>query len=203
MEIFGVFLVNQSSGLTYQLAPEGKNIIGRGVPGKEEIGKVLLPHPSISKFHAKLELSQESHSWILYDTSKHGLTVNDKKVNGEQVLVHGDIIGVGPFKLMFYEKFKADDETAEYPLFTPYKERGGKSRSFLWFALFALATELLLCWLKPKILVIISASLFFFSFILIVKKGIREKTRISNKLLAFFIFLALLGSFLGYYRIWK
>ncbi len=179
MEIFGVFLVNQSSGNTISLLPEQENLIGRGVPNPQgEKGRVLLPHPSISKFHAKIVLKPQSNEWILHDTSRHGIWVNDKKVDKEIKLNHGDKIKVGPFILMFYEKFKADDETSEQPLPSTFTEAPRQSRVLV-YILAVLVLEMLLMLLQPLILMILGSSMVFFSLIFLLKSSWRQKVKIS------------------------
>ena len=161
MEIFGVFLVNQSSGITTPLYHDKDNIIGRGIPQPEgEEGQVLLPHPSISKLHAKIRLSPETHQWILYDTSRHGILVNDNRVEKQAILGHGDKIKVGPFVLMFYEKFKADDQTSEQPL--PLFDDAVAAKNFWWYCIGLLIIEVILLSVSPKLLVALASAVCFF-----------------------------------------
>lgn len=199
MEIFGVYLVNQASGETVPLYMDRENIIGRGVPNPQgEKGKVLLPHPSVSKMHARLEVAPETQTWILYDLSRHGITVNGKKVIKEQQIFHGDRIQIGPFTLMFYEKFKADDETSEQPLPVVAHD---KTENPLLNMLGAVLLVGVLALILPTYLLYLSILLFFFCFLLLVKPRWKAKTKISYKLLFFLAFLAFLGIALAYLRL--
>lgn len=200
MEIFGVYLVNQGSGETVPLYMDKSNIIGRGVPNPQgDKGKVLLPHPSISKIHAKIELAAETHKWILYDMSRHGVKVNGKKVVKEQQILHGDQLQIGPFTLMFYEKFKADDETAEAPL--PDLDTGKKNSAFL-NGLGAVLLVAVAALVFPKYLIVPCLSLFIFSFIFLVKPAWKKKVKISYTFLFFLLFLGVLGLALVCLRIY-
>lgn len=202
MEIFGVYLVNQSSGVTTSLHQDQENIIGRGIPNPQgEKGKVLLAHPSISKIHAQIILKPETHEWMLYDKSRHGIYVNGKKINKETRLMHGDKIKVGPFDLMFYEKFKADDETSEQPL--PLREEGRRWESVLLYFVVAILVEIILSFQFPQYLLIGSLSLFIFTLIFFFKSEWREKSRISLRLLLMLSFLTLFGFFLSLWTLWN
>lgn len=192
MEIFGVYLVNQSSGSTVPLHQDQENIIGRGIPSPQgEKGRVLLPHPSISKIHAQIVLRPETHEWMILDKSRHGIYINSKKITKEARLFHGDKIKVGPFELMFYEKFKADDETSEQPL-PVYYERKQDSPVFL-YMISALLLELVLALVIPNLLLVGMLSLFIFTLLLLIKSPWREKTRISYRTLFLLFFLSITG----------
>jgi hypothetical protein len=200
MEIFGVYLVNQSSGVTMPLYPDQDNIIGRGIPDpKGEKGKILLPHPSVSKLHAKIKLSLETHEWILVDTSRHGITVNGKRVAKQIRLKHGDKIQAGPFTLMFYEKFKADDETSEQPL--PVLDAGPEKRPLVINILGAILLEGVLMVTFPTVLLVLSLLLVFFWFFMIIKPGWKEKLKISYRFLFLLLLLAAVGGLLSFYSI--
>lgn len=200
MEIFGVYLVNQSSGITTPLYMDKPNIIGRGVPdSKGEKGRVLLPHPSISKIHAKIEVSLETHTWVLYDLSRHGTYINGKHVVKQASLVHGDKIQIGPFDLMFYEKFKADDETSEQPL--PHISPPQSTYSMMSIGILLLVIQGVLALISPKILIIIAFSLLFFSAILLILPNWRKKTNLSFSLVLMVLCLGLLGLAVGYIQI--
>ena len=201
MEIFGVYLVNQSSGITTSLYQDKVNTLGRGIPGPQgEKGKVLLPHPSISKIHAEIVLKPETHEWFLKDKSRHGIFVNNKKIKKEIRLMHGDKIKIGPFSLMFYEKFKADDETSEQPLPVHFETKKSNSLVFL---LGALLIQIVLAWWKPEALLMLSASLLFFSGLLIAKPTWREKSKLSLRVLFILLLLATVGSGLSVYMFMK
>ena len=192
MEIFGVFLVNQSSGITTPLDHDKDNIIGRGIPKPEgEIGQVVLPHPSISKLHAKIRLSPEAHQWILYDTSRHGILVNDKRVEKQKILTHGDKIKVGPFELMFYEKFKADDQTSEQPL-PFFDDAMAPKRTWLYF-IGMLIIEAVLLLASPKLLIIFALTVCFFLLAVSLQRSWVKKLGLSYPGILLLLVLAILG----------
>lgn len=198
MEIFGVYLVNQSSGNTVPLLTDQDNIIGRGVPKPEgEKGRVLLPHPSISKFHAKILLDSKTHEWKLLDTSRHGLFVNDKKVEKEVKLRHGDKIKIGPFILMFYEKFKADDETAEQPLVVSDQQSSRLQNIIYIMAAFIL--EMPLAYILPQYTLILSFALIFFALPFIMKTSWRNAAKIAIATLMWILLIGIVGVGLSIY----
>lgn len=193
MEIFGVYLVNQSSGNTVPLLTDQDNIIGRGVPKPEgEKGRVLLPHPSISKYHAKILLDTKTHEWKLIDTSRHGIYVNDKKVEKEIKLRHGDKIKIGPFILMFYEKFKADDETAEQPLIVSGEHQNSRAQKHIIY-ISALVAEIPLAVFLPWPTLILSFSLIFFSLLLLIKSSWRDSSKMPTFVLMWITLMGVSG----------
>lgn len=201
MEIFGVYLVNQSSGVTIPLFQDKENIIGRGIPSPQgEQGKVLLPHPSISKIHATISLKPETYEWIIYDKSRHGILVNGNKVNKQMTLHHGDCIEVGPFNLMFYEKFNSDDETAEQPLPLAMVQKQNKKLKWAFSLLIPAFIELLLALFQPYILLGISIVVAVLSLILLRKK-LRDALQISLTTLIICFLFAIMGILLGASRI--
>ena len=113
MKEFGIFLVNQNSGEKLPLRSDAVNIIGRGLDaGENPEATILLPHPAVSKCHASIFLDQDSQQWRLHNFSRYGTSVNNSYVNEVRVR-HGDSIGIGPYQLVFYEKF-FEDGTVEH-----------------------------------------------------------------------------------------
>jgi pSer/pThr/pTyr-binding forkhead associated (FHA) protein len=110
MSQFGVYLVNQNSGQVFPVSQEHETVIGRGIGAEENpTASILLPDPSISKKHARVYMDSPSQRWHFEDFSRHGSQVNGKLVEGEAIPIqHGDQIAIGPYKLVFYEKFQAD-----------------------------------------------------------------------------------------------
>lgn len=123
MTQFGVYLVNHNSGQVIPLSWEKDNIIGRGV-GQEDnpTAAILLPDPRVSKKHARIYLDPTTQRWYFEDYGKHPSRINDRPVvqagvglvsyddraNATVQLSHGDVIAIGAFTLVFYEKFRAD-----------------------------------------------------------------------------------------------
>ncbi|HNZ66159.1 MAG: FHA domain-containing protein [Planctomycetes bacterium] len=196
MEIFGVYLVNRSSGATIPLFQDKENYIGRGIPNPQgEKGKVLFPDPSISKIHATIAMDPNTFKWILTDKSRHGIYVNEKKVNQSTDIHHGDRIDVGSFTLMFYEKFNADDETMEQPLPVIFQQQRASYNRWKWgfYILFPLVIELLLALISPLTLLGISCVVLVFSVILLVKKSWRENIKVTLTAVIISILFSLLG----------
>ncbi len=82
------------AGRTYQL-DAGENFVGRGFDAH-----IVLSHPAVSWYHAKITV--EADQYLLEDMSTHG----DTMLNGNQLLEpselrQGDVIGVGPFNLIY------------------------------------------------------------------------------------------------------
>lgn len=68
--------------------------------GKSKSNDIVLPFPSVSRFHAVLAKKQKE--WVITDTfSKNGILVNGEKIDGRQVLDDGDIIQIGTVPLKF------------------------------------------------------------------------------------------------------
>lgn len=201
MEIFGVYLVNQSSGVTIPLFQDKENIIGRGIPSPQgEQGKVLLPHPSISKVHATISLKPETYEWIIYDKSRHGILVNGDKVNKQMTLHHGDCIEVGPFNLMFYEKFNSDDETAEQPLPLAMAQKQNKKLKWGFSLLIPAFIETLLALFSPWLLLGISIVLAILC-LLMLRKKFRDALQLSLTTIIICFLFAMSGILLGASRI--
>lgn len=112
----GVYLVNQNSGQVFPLATEHPNIVGRGlVPQENPEATIVLPHPQVSKKHARVYLDSSTQCWYLEDCSRHGTMVNGRPTHAgkggmsEPVkLQHGDYINIAGYILVFYERFMAD-----------------------------------------------------------------------------------------------
>ncbi len=195
MEIFGEFLVNQNSGETFSLQHGKENWIGRGIhdPLSEAEGRLMLAHPSISKMHAKIFLKPETNEWMLVDTSRHGVIVNDKKVIKELRLRHGDKIKIGPFTLMFYEKFKADDETSEQPLPTLTENLPRQQKTII-YVMATLIMEMILLIVWPPVLMALGFSMIFFAILLLAKTNWRNITKIPIRILLIILFLGIFGA---------
>lgn len=68
--------------------------------GKSKSNDIVLPMPSVSRFHAVL--AKKQNEWVVTDTfSKNGILVNGEKIDGRQVLEDGDVIEIGGVPLKF------------------------------------------------------------------------------------------------------
>lgn len=81
---------------SYPLDPDDPQIVvGRGVHAE-----VVLDHPQVSRLHATIDRLPDQ-SRILYDTnSANGTFVNGRRIR-QHVLRRGDIVQIGPFKLVY------------------------------------------------------------------------------------------------------
>jgi ABC transport system ATP-binding/permease protein len=68
--------------------------------GRDSRNDMVIDHPVVSRFHAKIEL--EKGDWIVTDlNSSIGTFVNSQKVVQQQSLRPGDTIRIGPLQLIF------------------------------------------------------------------------------------------------------
>jgi ABC-type multidrug transport system ATPase subunit/ABC-type multidrug transport system permease subunit len=75
---------------------EGVMLLGR----EEEAVQVCLPHPQVSRLHARL--SAQGKGAVLQDLgSANGTFVNGSRISGSATLRRGDQIDIGPFALQF------------------------------------------------------------------------------------------------------
>ncbi|MGB0384264.1 MAG: FHA domain-containing protein [Ardenticatenaceae bacterium] len=68
--------------------------------GREPACHIRLDHPSVSRRHAQLEKTAQGHQ-IRDLNSRHGTFVNGQPIRGVQVLENGDVLHIGPFKLVY------------------------------------------------------------------------------------------------------
>lgn len=123
----GVYLVNLNSNQVSPLSSEKENVIGRGLsPEDNPEANVLLPHPVVSRKHAKIYLDPANQGWYFQDLSRHGSAVNGKPTGSKQggpgepvLLKHGDHITIANSRLVFYEKF-CQDATMETNIEQPH-----------------------------------------------------------------------------------
>jgi pSer/pThr/pTyr-binding forkhead associated (FHA) protein len=108
----GIYLIQQASGQSWRLNPQEANLIGRGLEA-EHSNLILLPHSTISKLHARIWLEAKTQQWYLENLSRNGTTLNGHGLVEKTVLRHGDVIAVGPYRLLFYESLAADAGTVE------------------------------------------------------------------------------------------
>ena len=68
--------------------------------GKSKANDIVLPLPSVSRFHAVI--AKKSRDWVVTDTfSRKGILVNGKKIDGKAVIEDGDVITIGTVPLRF------------------------------------------------------------------------------------------------------
>ncbi|MEI2692371.1 MAG: FHA domain-containing protein [Anaerolineae bacterium] len=67
--------------------------------GRDQSNQVRLDHPMVSRVHAELRRAVTGH--VLIDRSSNGTYVNGQRVAGQQALRQGDVVHIGPFKLVY------------------------------------------------------------------------------------------------------
>ncbi len=68
--------------------------------GKSKSNDIVFPIPHVSRFHAVI--AKKRKDWVITDTfSRTGVFVNDKKIDGSEIIVDGDIITIGNIPLKF------------------------------------------------------------------------------------------------------
>ncbi len=68
--------------------------------GKSKSNDIVLPIPSVSRFHAVL--AKKQNEWVITDTfSKSGILVNGEKIDTRHTLEDGDLIQIGSVPLKF------------------------------------------------------------------------------------------------------
>ena len=83
------------AGRLYQLT-EATATIGRGFDAT-----IVLSHPAVSWHHAEIS-RWEDGSYQLKDVSDHnGTFLNGRQLEAERPLAQGDVIGIGPFNLIY------------------------------------------------------------------------------------------------------
>lgn len=96
-----------SGPLLIRLTPGETVTLGRA-PGN----RVVLHDERASRSHAELRCVADSQ-WVIHDLkSRNGTRVGDTDVNGEQVLVDGDIIAIGAIEILYYEGNQPPEESA-------------------------------------------------------------------------------------------
>lgn len=67
--------------------------------GRDPGNQVRLDHPTVSRVHAEVRRTAAGHELI--DRSSNGVYVNGRRVAGRQALRPGDVVQIGPFKLVY------------------------------------------------------------------------------------------------------
>ncbi len=95
------------AGQSYQLEDEVSHI-GRGFDTT-----IVLPHPAVAWYHAKITKSDQNH-FVIEDVSAHSNTfVNGNLLETAQPVRQGDVIGIGPFNLIYQGNGKLSSFIAE------------------------------------------------------------------------------------------
>lgn len=94
-----------------ELSLQGKKEIALG---RQEQNTVILSHPSVSRFHARIQRSGEGEAFTLEDLqSTNGTFLNGKRIDGSRPLHAGDVVHIGTFKLSITtDSLQALDESA-------------------------------------------------------------------------------------------
>lgn len=67
--------------------------------GRDPGNHVPLNHPTVSRVHAEVRKALTGH--VLIDHSSNGTYVNGQRVAGQQAIRPGDVVQIGPFKLVY------------------------------------------------------------------------------------------------------
>lgn len=67
--------------------------------GRDHGNHVRLDHPTVSRVHAEIRQALAGH--VLIDRSSNGTYVNGQRVAGQQAIRPGDVVQIGPFKLVY------------------------------------------------------------------------------------------------------
>lgn len=70
--------------------------------GRQLDNEIVLNHAIVSRKHARIEL-RGHRAWVIDLNSRNGVTVNRLRVKEEQ-LNDGDVIGIGPFELIYEDR---------------------------------------------------------------------------------------------------
>jgi len=76
--------------------------------GRDKGNDIHLDNPAVSRFHAKIEKIGDHPYYIDDLKSTNGTFVNEKKVSWRTGLRDNDIITIGKYSLIFYEKDASD-----------------------------------------------------------------------------------------------
>ncbi len=83
------------------------------VLGRDEAVPIQILDEHISRKHMQIRFDKDNGQYYALDMkSKHGVFINDSKINEETVLVDGDQIRIGQTTLLFTDKDFPDRESA-------------------------------------------------------------------------------------------
>ena len=83
------------------------------VVGRNEAVPIQLVDPKVSRKHLQIHYDRQTGQYLAVDmNSKHGVLINDVRIQDEQILVDNDYITVGDTTLWFTERDFADRESA-------------------------------------------------------------------------------------------
>lgn len=114
-----IVLTGSQKGDYYPLG-QRPNVIGR-----DESLMIQILDDLISRRHMQIRFEKEKNHYVALDMkSKHGVFINERKINGESVLVEGDSIRIGQTSLLFTDNDFTDRESA----ISHFKKVGERSR---------------------------------------------------------------------------
>jgi len=83
------------------------------VIGRDEALPIQVLDDSVSRKHLQIRYDKQKRQYHALDMkSKHGVSINDKKITEETALIDGDEILIGQTTLLFTEKNFEDWESA-------------------------------------------------------------------------------------------
>ena len=98
------------------------------VIGRDEALLVQILDEHVSRKHLQIRFDKESELYYALDMkSKHGVFINDHKIEQEVILSDGDNICIGETNIMFLKEDFPDKESA----LAHYKKVGERKRSTL------------------------------------------------------------------------
>ncbi len=110
MQLWLTLLVTGRETITYAPPPLRDLLLGRD----ESVNDVILHDPLVSRMHARV--IARPNGFAVHDLgSKTGTLVNDEPVADRRVLMSGDVLGIGPFRLKVVIKpwvRRDEDDTA-------------------------------------------------------------------------------------------
>ena len=106
-----------STGEQQELLSSSPVAIGRSLnrmPTEYEgqsLNHAVLPSSKVSGFHALIVF--ENQRWIIYDRSKNGISVNNKRVDSSRPLSNGDILKIDAYQITFSQTVTTDTEKTQ------------------------------------------------------------------------------------------
>jgi pSer/pThr/pTyr-binding forkhead associated (FHA) protein len=105
-----------------EFLPLGRRI---NVIGRAEALPMQILDDMVSRKHLRIRYDKDTNQYYAEDmNSKHGVTINDKKINSPTVLREGDRILIGQTSLLFTNEDFNDSESA----LEHYKKIGERQR---------------------------------------------------------------------------
>ena len=96
-------LVSLIDGREYPVEREGLTL------GRDASCDIVIPSPTVSRRHARVEALADGGGFAIVDTSRHGVLVNDGRVSGRVALGRGDTIQIGSESFRFHAESEPSD----------------------------------------------------------------------------------------------